>query len=349
LAGYGRNGWPTRLLSLRPIVWIGLISYSAYLWHWPLLAFFRSGQLGVGPLAGSTIFALTLSLASLSYRYVERPARLSKRPAIQIAARQYVIPAGALAFVAVAAMKIDGYGLRWISDDYKANLAGVRASARPAYDYHYVCQRQLIRTEDISDDRCVVGADVGEPPVAILWGDSNAAHYVGMLGVFARELGFRFRNIAVGSCPPIDADVAEFVGAKRLADCRASLNVIRQALDPYPVVLISASWLSYRSTADRFLDAFFDTVRGLAERGKLVIILGKAPVIHTFDRLCQEKALSLPFMKCQTPAVPLSVDVARANARIEAFAHSTPNVAYYEITKNNYTNAPDARTHRALP
>ena len=98
-------------------------------------------------------------------------------------------------------------------------------------------------------------------------------------------------------------------------------------------MLISASWSAYQSHSDRFLDTFFDTVRALASRGKLVVILGKVPVISTFDRLCWEKALSFPFMNCRAPSIPLVEDVASANARIKAFADSTPNVEYYDVIK----------------
>jgi hypothetical protein len=154
-----------------------------------------------------------------------------------------------------------------------------------------------------------------------------------MMGVFAREQGFRFRNVEIGSCPPIDGDPAEFVNAKRLADCRDSLNLVRPVVDGYPVVMMSASYTAYQSHSDRFLDAFLDTARGLADRGKLVLVLGKAPVIPTYDRLCWEKALSFPGMDCEVANVPLAPDVAGANARLAAFAAVTPNVEYYEVTR----------------
>ena len=218
LAGHYGKSWPSRLMMLRPMTWVGLISYSAYLWHWPLLAFYRYSHPEINLISGSIIFTLTLFLAWLTYRYIETPTRHSSRPAIQIFIRQYILPAGTLALLAVVFMKIDGYGLRWMSNDYKSSLATLRDETRPAYDYDYVCQSDIIKTKDINNNDCVIGENSNDPPLAILWGDSNAAHYIGMLGVFAREEKFRFRNIEISSCPPINADPKFFVNAKRLLD-----------------------------------------------------------------------------------------------------------------------------------
>jgi peptidoglycan/LPS O-acetylase OafA/YrhL len=68
--------WATRLLQLRPLVYVGLISYSLYLWHWPLIVFTRFA-IGLG-LLRPWILALPVAsflISSLSYRLVEQPFR----------------------------------------------------------------------------------------------------------------------------------------------------------------------------------------------------------------------------------------------------------------------------------
>jgi peptidoglycan/LPS O-acetylase OafA/YrhL len=65
------------VLGNPPLVWLGLRSYSFYLWHWPVLALTRPG-IDVpmhGPLLVALQLAVTLGLADLSYRYVEQPFR----------------------------------------------------------------------------------------------------------------------------------------------------------------------------------------------------------------------------------------------------------------------------------
>ncbi len=66
-----------RVLGMRPLLWVGLRSYSLYLWHWPVFVLTRPGQ--DVPLEGVPLLALrlalSLALAALSYRFVEQPFR----------------------------------------------------------------------------------------------------------------------------------------------------------------------------------------------------------------------------------------------------------------------------------
>ena len=55
-AGHCQRGILFQALSVRPVVWVGLVSYSAYLWHWPLLAFVRYGFGEVTPIFGLLAF-----------------------------------------------------------------------------------------------------------------------------------------------------------------------------------------------------------------------------------------------------------------------------------------------------
>jgi len=72
----GPGSWGARLLGTRPLVGIGLISYSAYLWHQPLFAFARIRSIGApSPALMAALALASLVLAVLSWRYVERPFR----------------------------------------------------------------------------------------------------------------------------------------------------------------------------------------------------------------------------------------------------------------------------------
>ena len=340
-AGHYRTTPPSRLLCWRPLVLIGLISYSAYLWHWPVLAFYRYGYTEITPVAGSVIFVLTLVLAAITYRWVERPARRSTSSARRVLVQQYVLPGGIIASSALIMIYPAKFGIdTTYSQTYLGRLAEIRAEARPAYLVDSVCQRQLLVVADTRNEHCVLGDPAAGTPKAILWGDSNAAHYVGMLDRIAQQAGFRFRNIEVGSCPPIAGDPAPYVSGAREHDCEASLDVVRPALSRFPVIIVSASWTSYQHRSDAFLSAFFDTARAFADSGKLVIIVGKVPPLEGFDARCPGKALSYPWLECPNLVVKPAADVVAINAKLRHFAELTPNVRYFDA--NAYL-CPDAR------
>jgi len=73
----GPDAWVNqKILSLKPLVWVGLISYPLYLWHWPLLSFFRilwSQSTSPFPIVG--LVALSIALSWITYRYVESNVR----------------------------------------------------------------------------------------------------------------------------------------------------------------------------------------------------------------------------------------------------------------------------------
>ena len=69
-----------RLLAWRPVAFIGLISYSLYLWHWPIIVFQRAGgmllnraDLTLG--AKAFVAAVSIAVAALSWKFVEQPFR----------------------------------------------------------------------------------------------------------------------------------------------------------------------------------------------------------------------------------------------------------------------------------
>lgn len=65
-----------RLLSIKPLVAVGLISYGAYLWHWPLLVFARHLSITEpSELTFAILAILSFPLAYLSWRYIEKPFR----------------------------------------------------------------------------------------------------------------------------------------------------------------------------------------------------------------------------------------------------------------------------------
>lgn len=173
-----------RLLSLRLFLWIGLISYSLYLWHWPLLAFARYNS--IEPL--STVFtlfivAISIPIAWLSYRFVETPVRRNqyfRKPLAVLSCSGFIL---VLVFLSGSYVAWTN-GVSWRPEFQVTTFESdvTRASQRSD-----LCE-QVTTTNFDSSLICRLGKVENSKPKVLLVGDSFAGMY---LEVFNR-LSVRF-------------------------------------------------------------------------------------------------------------------------------------------------------------
>jgi hypothetical protein len=215
---------------------------------------------------------------------------------------------------------------------YLARLTELNDKTRPAFAFDYVCQSQLLNAAELANPNCVVGPRSEGEPRVLLWGDSNAAHYIGVLGQAAERGGFSFRNVEVGSCPPVVADPAPFVEPRRLRDCRTSAALAWPSVQRYPVVVLGASWTVYDQASPAFFPAIRDTVNRLLDGGTFVVLLGKMPTVPDYDRRCPQKQLSFPLLACPAFRLRLADDVKEVNARLSALAKGRERIDYFDMT-----------------
>ncbi|MAW84896.1 MAG: acyltransferase [Phyllobacteriaceae bacterium] len=206
---FARAGTPAaRILSFSPFVWIGLVSYSAYLWHQPLFAFARIRSAGDPPAwIMAALCAATFILAFASWRYVEKPFR---NPASRLYGNRRTVFAGAGVAIALFA----GFGLTAIATEGLPGrlppdlreLATLHARESAALA---PC-RLLDPAVDIEARTCVFGQE-GKPPAFGLLGDSHAMGIARTLGAKLGEQGAAMRQLTYPGCMPV-------LGLRRAAD-----------------------------------------------------------------------------------------------------------------------------------
>ena len=188
--------WVGRLLSSRPLVSIGLISYAWYLWHWPVVVFANYvtfDQLGmglrIGLLAGSAL------LGYVSWRWIEGPFRR----------RQWLAGQRPMLASALAAMLVLGVIGQAVRNDAgvpsrlsERALRYAEAGTWHAGQLKCLYDRHLLSAQSL----CQFGPD--EPPRAIVWGDSHAAALAPALREQARRAGISLALAGHSACPPID-------------------------------------------------------------------------------------------------------------------------------------------------
>ncbi len=186
-----KDGWGNKLISAPPLVWTGDISYSFYLWHWPLLVFARL-LFGDSLWLFVPVVAAAFVLAALSRRYIEQPF-LERRP------RRLWLPAsGAMAVSIIASLLVfDAKGL-----PQRFNLAEQAAFA--ATDDFNPDRKKCHLPQNVRReyrDTCTYG-DAKAPPSIAVWGDSEGVELARVLGDQLTAKQIAVRQITASACPP---------------------------------------------------------------------------------------------------------------------------------------------------
>lgn len=184
-----------RLLSSAPLVGIGVISYSAYLWHQPLFAFART-RMVLAPGKGTMGWLVvgSLALAWLTYKLVETPFRMKKW-----LTRRQVFALSAVGSLCFLGLGIFGYLRNGFADRLTPDQREVYAFTDYSFGDVYrarVCHLLDGQTSADFAPQCAGTAATGG---AILWGDSHAAALSYGLRSVLPGLG----QYTVGACPPI--------------------------------------------------------------------------------------------------------------------------------------------------
>lgn len=279
-AGMHGDSSAAKLLGWRPLVWVGLISYSLYLWHWPLFVF--AAYLQIVPFSAMqqlALLLLSLLLGWASWRFVEAPFRHSSGV---IAQRKRLFQvAGAVALVLVA-ISLPGIITKGASFRMPPDIVAIQAVEEEKIPFKRPCFSLEPSQVDQDDEVCALGVD-GEPSF-LLWGDSHSLSLAyGMdLAAKAEKVSGRFLGKSV--CPPA-LGTQDFMASEEA--CSDFNDAVVRYLDRHPsiekVVLVGV-WFIYdeKSTgpADTGFDAGFErALRMLNDKGIDVSVVLQVPNI----------------------------------------------------------------------
>jgi peptidoglycan/LPS O-acetylase OafA/YrhL len=279
----GPSAWFNRnVLSCKPAVFVGLISYPLYLWHWPILSFTRiftnhvEGH-DIGLILKGGVVLLSIALAYLTYRFIEMPIREVKR-ADQCSRGALWLLGGVAMTGAFGVLVVLGAG-------FPQRLP----SAVVALDHDYGVEVSrawregscFLRTDQsassFSDD-CLDPAKGREAqPLLLVWGDSHAADLLPGFRALQTQSGIRLAEYTASLCAPIlGLEVRNRPACASVND--AVFDHIR-ILKP-DIVLLSAYWdyldpdNSRAARAQKLLQTI-ELIKGAGV--KRVVVIGSAP------------------------------------------------------------------------
>ena len=181
----GKFAWINRVvLSSRILVWFGLISFPLYLWHWPLLSFMRIIESQVPSIVMRvTAVAISIVLAWLTYRLIERPIRIGKQDkfkTIMLLTLMVVI-----GYIGYNTYKNNGFDFRSATQLKFLNEGDIGHEEFHKYPLSksYLCTPANIEKEALlwNDSVRCLQSKQNEPVTLALIGDSHAEHlFIGL-------------------------------------------------------------------------------------------------------------------------------------------------------------------------
>lgn len=271
----GPKAWVNRFLSLGVMVWIGVISYPLYLWHWPMLAFGRILTVRLLPMTTLALIALSVVLAWLTYRFVEVRFRFQRKAEGRTRAVR----------TAVVAMVLMG----------SSGILSSKTLIVPTSAMSPLAQETELA---VSDWQGTVNAHVAgaSPRTVLFFGDSHMQQYAPRFvggGLAEKNPAKTIEFFTLGGCAPVPG--IERRGMSCADFVRRGFE--RAAADDIDTVVIAASWYGLLSRTDVrpanrnggppldllapenqwVFDGFEAEVRKLVARGKHVAIVLSTP------------------------------------------------------------------------
>ncbi len=310
------RGGPTAALSVRPMQFLGLISYSLYLVHWPLLVLPQAAVGETQPLAVwvKVLLGIVLAvpIAYLLFRFVETPLRA---PASLVRRRPGVTLWGTLAVTVVLAVAIAG-ATAWAAS--RPLPTGGEASAAPDFPVqppqstNFIPENLDPSLETVADDvprlyadgchhdvptvtvqDCVYG-DADAPIRIAVFGDSHAAQWFPAVERYADDAGdASVASYTKSSCPAVSVTVLDKNVPYLACDRWRAAVIERLTTDPVDLVVIS-SYSAYpldgvESESDRrtvWGAGLTETVQSLVDAGSRVLVIADTPRFESSPVTC---------------------------------------------------------------
>lgn len=218
-----------RFLTFGPVIYIGLISYSLYLWHWSILVLGK-WTIGVGAWSAPILLLLTVLIAAFSYHLVEKPLRYARWSGTNLKTILYgVVPS--VIFAVFSATVMPKFAQNF--NDTLPGILGVHAVTPMS---PLKCHSSILKAKLLNPiEECLHASRTVEKPRAMyLIGDSHAAQLVPMVTIATNDLPFevRFMSTLGETGFPIGL-------INQLQDSRQTLDYIVQDSLPGDVVLIA--------------------------------------------------------------------------------------------------------------
>ncbi|MER8807133.1 acyltransferase family protein [Mesorhizobium australicum] len=347
---------PAAMLSLAPLQWVGTLSYSLYLWHWPVIVYaaMLHPDLGVAQRIGCAVLALALSAAT--YRLIENPARRGDWLAATARAFRFdaspaarplrLLPGLALApaLVLTAAGVAAAYANAHLATrNIDPTQRGIEEAAEQPSIARAVDKDCLLDFHTVEPKPCTFGpADAAH--TIVLFGDSHADHWSTPLVEAAKRNDTKVVTYLKSSCRASRLSTFNAVLKRDYTECDAwREQAISDIIRGKPRLVVISEFSIGNLTRDmsaasrdaeiaRWQAGLRSTLEAFSQAGVETAVIRDTPIGDSFADACVARALwwrEAPSL-CDTPRAEAANDDVAAAER--AVVKSIPDTLYIDLT-----------------
>lgn len=235
-----QSGVINRLLEFRFFVFTGKISYSMYLWHWPIFTYLRYSAVELTFLVQVISIFLVFLLSFLTWRYVEQPFRLSNQQNFKpVFLKYFLLPALILSAISMIFITNKGFPNRFDPDILKME----KAFNSHVNEARHICHAPFRDNERMPSLGCIERFSENQNVDIFIFGDSHANHFVPFVHYLAKNANLNVQDYTLDQCMPV-VDLLwgsnPYKANKCLQRNDLAMNYIRQ--NKFKYVVFSASW-----------------------------------------------------------------------------------------------------------
>lgn len=330
-------------ISARPLTGLGKISYSLYLWHWPIFVFIRYITGGITPVQSVIAIVVSLALSFLTWKFIENPFRIkwkfSFRKTFIV---MYIIPAILFIVINMVVDKMDG-----IPERFGRHKDAVIAMDSKPELHNEDCPAQSVKP-------CHIAA---------LIGDSHAEHFSPFVhGLIGDNPSLKLQSQSIGFCLPVtgmyrvlmDEQKGKRTIYREDNPCYQKTEAFYSSLTPdkYRYVILASYWsmldikkdnvfffdknneeFSYETSQEVFREALYRTLRIIIEKNITPVIINDNLSISEEQLKCARKKLLIASFhdSCEVDYEMLVSQQERVNTLFTDIARDFPRVRFIDV------------------
>lgn len=267
-------GIVNRIISQRAFVFVGLISYSLYLWHWPVFVFIQYLGLELAGVLQISAVLASFVLAYLSWRFVEQPVRHMHLPTLKSAMKKIMLPS----FILLTVL----YGVIDVKNGFPDRFENL-AEFDKKKNYPSTVRKKCHDADLIGNiEQCWLGHEkekTKDQLDGMLIGDSFGNHSASFLDVLAKDAGLFFHDSTSGGHPILTRLLAP---NKFEYPPQYAIDRLEYALQ-FEHIVLAANWDNpLYATADQLNHApLLDAIQSIVDAGKKITVILSLPATNS--------------------------------------------------------------------